>query len=417
MEAYNNSSACIVEGRGFTAGSNSTTGHHEFEQARRACNPFEILGEGRHRGLNNHLFMNRSAIKLANLDALLQFGLTTTAADAHQHQHSHSHNNNTNNSDSSTLSFADLCGAPGGFSEYILWRCRSFGMSSCLGFGMSLIGTNEQGRGLVWKLQDEAYNDNRGMYSQYRICSGVDGSGDIYQWQNVEHLQRMIQSDAAITTNTDNSHSGKVHLVVADGGFDSQRDAENQAELAQKMVVCEVAAALLLLRPGGRLVLKTFGAQTDVIRAVMQHLFFAFDSLVLVKPITSRPASAERYLVCAGFHGNPTGWNGSRWMNQMLLGQNCPLSNFPANLPHYSRAQLAFTSYLDEFDRDMLNLNLKACFSILSYLESKCQRLLSSRGNVRMDVIDDGNGMSDGSSMEEEPRVNIASYRYAWRLV
>lgn len=381
--------------------SHRSTVHHEFDQARRACNPFEVLGEGRDHGLNNHLFMNRSAIKLANLDALLGFSLTSTNTQ---------HSGGVNKDDDSTFVFADLCGAPGGFSEYILWRCRS---SACWGYGMSLMGRNEQGNGLTWKLQDETITDCHGMYSQYRICTGVDGSGDIYQWQNVQALLQMIQND----TQSDNRQLGRANLVLADGGFDDQRDSDNQEEVAQKLVVCEVAAALLLLRPGGSLVLKIFGAQTVVVRAVLRHLFFAFDHLLLIKPIASRPASAERYLVCTGFRGNPTGWDGSRWSSQMLLGQHCHVSSFPAVIPHYQNALLVLDQYLDEFDRDMLNLNLKACFSILSHLENKSQQFLdASKGATSADPMDEDFDSMTGID-DESPRLYIAPYKYAWRLV
>lgn len=69
---------------------------------------FEILGEGkRHHGLNQRMFMNRSAIKLANVDALLDFRLTVQPM----------------TQSNETFGFVDLCGAPGGFSEYIMYRC------------------------------------------------------------------------------------------------------------------------------------------------------------------------------------------------------------------------------------------------------------------------------------------------------
>jgi len=411
----------------------TTTAHWEFERARRACNPMEALGQAgggrdrhRQRGLNHRLFMNRSAIKLANLDAaILDFGLTTKATSTEEE----------------TFVFVDLCGAPGGFSEYVLWRCcqcfnnynnNNNKTTCCLGYGMSLMGSNEQGSGLSWKLHDQTYHskvnanhlyhhNGRSVYVQYRVCSGSDGTGDIYNWNNVEHLQQTILRDTAanrvppLQQQQQQQPTGQAHVVLADGGFDSQRDAENQEEVAQKLVVCEVAAALSLLRRGGTLVLKTFGAQTTVVRAVMRHLFFCFDGFVLVKPISSRPASAERYSVCTGFHGNPTGSEGSRWCSQMLLGQNCSLSNFQATVPDYDCANLVLLRYLNEFDRDMLDLNLKACFAILSYLENKSQESFRRIQNTAVDDNDDDYD-EDETIEDEAPRVNIASYKYAWRL-
>lgn len=133
------------------------TARQEFEEARRMCNPFEELGEGRDGGLNR-MFMNRSAIKLANIDAVLDFSLTQ--CNGH-------------------FRFVDLCGAPGGFSEYLMHRSQSNGAHSCLGYGMSLQGSNDHGRGLPWKLH-HLINSNDGTFTEYRLCNGKDGTGDIY---------------------------------------------------------------------------------------------------------------------------------------------------------------------------------------------------------------------------------------------
>lgn len=67
----------------------SALSEHEFQTARTRANVYEVLGKGP--------FLNRSAMKLANLDNA--FGFTNTTQD---------------------MTFADLCGGPGGFSEYLL---------------------------------------------------------------------------------------------------------------------------------------------------------------------------------------------------------------------------------------------------------------------------------------------------------
>lgn len=381
----------------------TTTGQREFQQARRACNPFESLGEVRDGGLNVH-FINRSAIKLANVDALLNFTLT----------------NVVNSSSASTTNaarcfrFADLCGAPGGFSEYLLRRCQERAISCC-GYGMSLIGNNEYGQGVPWKLpeidldssivQDETTSsttqpvhdpgssavqyltdesgdvgERTGVYSQFRICTGADGTGDLYWWENVQSFVDLISSyhTTGVSQPSDLDHQHGVDLVVSDGGFDAQRDAEHQEELTQKLVVCQVAAALAVLKPGGTFVIKMFGFQTSVIRTVLADLFLRrFESMQVLKPISSRPASAERYVVCHGFQGNEADWTGPGWMNRMFLANSGLLPSSPTTtntivglLPTNQKQRLH--QYLDEFDRDMLRLNLKTCFAILSYLETKC---------------------------------------------
>jgi cap1 methyltransferase len=356
----------------------TTTGYSEFVEARRACNPYEVLGEGQSGGLNN-LFMNRSAIKLANVDALLDFYLTRYSGEG-------------------PFVFADLCGAPGGFSEYILRRCHTIQIPACRGYGMSLTGVNEYGQGTPWKLQDAVYFEN-GTCCQYRVFEG-DGTGDIFNWENVQALRKQLVDDSS--QSEQQPQETPVHLVVADGGFDAQRDSELQEELSQKLVVCEVAAGLALLRPGGTMVVKMFGFQTPVVRAVMKDLFFLFDCMIALKPISSRPASAERYVVCTGFKGLPQGWDGPRWRNRILLGESISGGSMKVDQDE-TKVTNHLNHYLDQFDCDLLHLNLKACFSILSYLESK---MMVTRQTD-----------ADSVYLPERPLVNVESYKYAWKLV
>jgi 23S rRNA U2552 (ribose-2'-O)-methylase RlmE/FtsJ len=378
-----------------------------FEQARRFCNPYEVLGEGQNFGLNHYLFMNRSAIKLANIDASLGFCLTNITPSS------------LRNGPHTIFKFCDLCGAPGGFSEYILWRlCHAtstttpFAVSECRGYGMSLVGMNEHGRGIPWKLQDRsdrqqcAGNNVGGVRQEYKICYGADGTGDIQNWENVLSLQETIyHHNVQFNSSVENDNEcGRVHLVLADGGFDAQRDLENQEEMAQKLVACEAAAALSLLRTGGTLVMKLFGFQTAVVRTMMRHFYFAFDSVIAMKPISSRPASTERYVVCFGFLGNPSGWTGQRWCNDLYLGRPCALSNYPLEI-NYKEKEAFLFNYLDEFDRDICALNLKANAAILWYLEKKCLNL----------VIDLDNDDED-DPYNEMSRISIPLFRIAWRL-
>eukprot|EP00934_Nitzschia_sp_Nitz4_P005151 Nitzschia sp. Nitz4//scaffold58_size112336//18950//20302//NITZ4_004018-RA/size112336-processed-gene-0.60-mRNA-1//1//CDS//3329554944//5141//frame0 len=340
----------------------------EFSDARSLCNPMEALGERKGHGLNK-MFLNRSAIKLANLDALLEFRLTQST--------------------DPNFIFVDLCGAPGGFSEYLMKRAQSTrSVGSCRGYGMSLIGTNEHGQGTIWGL-DSLSQVHGTFVTTYKISGGHDGTGDIYQWENVLELTRGMQHDLQAS----GVKHTKANLVVSDGGFDAQRNSECQEELAQKLILCEMAAGIHLLSEGGNMIIKMFGFQTQAIRHAMQSLYDMFQDIVVFKPISSRPASSERYVVFLGFRGTLTDWNAPSWLNQILLGRATRQS---------PDAYTTLLSYLDEFDRDLLELNLKACFSILSCLDRKAAVL--------------GSGGSYQSWYNEGPAVNVNMYKVAWRL-
>lgn len=272
--------------------------------------------------------------------------------------------------------------------------------------------------GTPWKLQEFSQFEH-GTYLQYRICSGADGTGDVFCWENVEALREMMMADCceqprlktpASSTEgehgNDNQKVGKAHLILADGGFDAQRDSEHQEEVAQKLIICEAAAGLALLRVGGTLVIKMFGFQTEVIRALVRDLDSMFHQLVALKPISSRPASAERYLVCSNFKGLPSPrWDGRKWISRMFLGLH--------GQPQQQQLSQRIVCYLDQFDCDMLGLNLKACFHVLSFLESKCLAANTNAGQSNSFVSDFGYS----SSNDNDSIVDIEAYKHAWQLV
>jgi cap1 methyltransferase len=182
--------------------------------------------------------------------------------------------------------------------------------------------------------------------------------------------------------------------VVADGGFDAQRDSEHQEEVSQKIVVCQASAALALLQPGGTFVMKMFGFQTDTVRSLMKSLLLVFDKIQVIKPISSRPASAERYVIFSEYKGVPPCV--VQWQNRVLLGA-CGGSEKVTEL------QSKLCDCLDECDRDILQLNQKACFEMLSYMERKTQTILHG-------------GASGSSWTWEKQRVDISAYWRDWRF-
>lgn len=359
------------------------TAEAEFVEARRACNHFEWTGEGQRDGLNKDLFVNRSAIKLANIDALLDFALVAE----------------------DSMTFVDLCGAPGGWSEYIMHRCKNKGVR-VRGYGMSLIGGNDNGRGIDWKLDHIGMNggDSSSSSSSFEIHAGADGTGDVYNWVNIASLHEVIANEQGKGTvkeankvQSAERKPGTVDLVVADGGFDEQRNSTQQEALAQKLVTAQAAAAFELLRPGGTFVVKMFGCQTAEMRNLVRYLSVHFDRLTFLKPISSRPASAERYLICCSFAGVSPSWNGQAW-SKSILSQNMQKGN-------NENESDSLLGYLDRVDADITRLNIKACSSILSYLENKAH------------IVEAGSDDEEGEvASSYRSVVSTLAYKYAWML-
>lgn len=76
----------------------------DLRHARYRSNPYETIAAS--------IFLNRAAVKMANIDAVFDFQFThpkkPTGEDAIDKN--------------DLLYFADVCAGPGGFSEYVLYR-------------------------------------------------------------------------------------------------------------------------------------------------------------------------------------------------------------------------------------------------------------------------------------------------------
>lgn len=271
---------------------------------------------------------------------------------------------------------------------------------------MSLIGGNDNGHGINWKLDHIGMNgsDSASSTSSFEIYAGADGTGDVYNWENIASLHEIIANDQGDGSEKEANNKssaerkpGSVDLVVADGGFDEQRNSTRQEALAQRLVTAQAAAALELLRPGGTFVVKMFGCQTAEMRTLVRYLSVHFDRLTFLKPISSRPASAERYLICRSFAGVTPSWNGH--------GMKCILSREKQEENEEDESD-SLLGYLDRVDSDIARLNVKACSSILSHLENKAHA-------VEVGSDDDG---EDEEVASYRSIVDTLAYKYAWKL-
>jgi cap1 methyltransferase len=215
-----------------------------FAQARAACNPYEALGSGP--------FVNRSALKLVNLDHALDLVATAQKNVARKRLEEKPGAGPLASSCPKDLFFADLCGAPGGFSEYLLRRGEEHGEATH-GWGITLGASNGQGTPCAWHVPERrAATQATGLegaadpsaLSSFEICWGEDGTGDLYVAANLRHYA------AAVRAGCPTPHG--VAVVVADGGFESARSQWNQEELMAPLVAAETLAGLLVLAPGGR---------------------------------------------------------------------------------------------------------------------------------------------------------------------
>ena len=344
-----------------------TNPQNEFRRVSRSpkVNPYESICSSIQ--FNHQPLLSRSALKLCNIDAITGFCMMDIKEKKTRKE--------------SIPIFVDLCGAPGGFSQYLLFRYLDI-----KGYGMSLHGTSDDSVGLEWKV-DELLGDagsssschNGSELKRFMIHNGSDGTGDIQNWDNALSLQTQIEIDAIRTNSNEDGNSKctiernadkKATIVVADGGIDAQRNNNDQESVAHRLVCCQVAAALLLLETGGHFVLKMFGFQTKRTRSMMKFLSTLFGKIQVIKPIASRPASAERYVMFHNFRGVGKNFDILRWRDNIIDGDLTLVVEKEMRKSSY-RISDDFEDFLDTIDHNMLSLNIRACSNIIACLREE----------------------------------------------
>lgn len=235
----------------------------EFLKARTRANPYEMI--------KGAIFQNRAAMKMANMDAVFDFMFSSPRTKDKKELLG----------SMDLLYFADICAGPGGFSEYMLWRNGWH----CKGFGFTLKGEND------FKL-DKFLSGTPETFEPFYGVNGIDGDGDIMNPDNLMAFKEFVLS------NTD----GKgVHFVMGDGGFSVAGQENMQEVLTKRLVLCQFLCAMSILRKDGYFLCKTFDLFTPFTVGLIYLLYRAFDEVSIHKPITSRPANSERYVICKGF--------------------------------------------------------------------------------------------------------------------
>jgi len=212
---------------------------------RSGSNPFELRG--------NSVFINRAAVKLANIDAIYHLIPDVVTGRLY--------------------AFGDVAGGPGGFSQYILFR-----YPSAMGFGITL--TDPKSQSLAWDLK---------VANSIDVILGQDGTGDLFKYSgHFAEEARRINGDG-------------LNLIVADGAIGGNEENPNQEVENFGLIVAECRTALLGLKEGGHFVCKIFEAETKPMGQLIYLLSLCFDQIDICKPISSRPGNAERYFVGLNF--------------------------------------------------------------------------------------------------------------------
>ena len=177
-----------------------------------------------------------------------------------------------------------LAEGPGGFVEaYCNLRNKLGSTSNDLIYGVTLISSDRNIP--AWKLSNELISNNN-----IHILKGADNSGSLYNPEDISHIVSKV-----------GYHS--CNLVTADGGFDFSTDFNNQEELSTKLILSEILTSIQLQKEHGCFLLKIYDINSLCTMQLLFVLKELYESISFTKPLSSRPANSEKYVMCTNFKG------------------------------------------------------------------------------------------------------------------
>ncbi|XP_037035542.1 cap-specific mRNA (nucleoside-2'-O-)-methyltransferase 1-like [Bradysia coprophila] len=206
--------------------------------------------------------LNRAAVKFANIDSLLGYMFSNPVDKLGR----------SIIEPNELMYFVDIWGGPGGFADYLLWR------------------RDWQTKGFGIPMKNGFYGTNRFTVGgeRFTIFKGAKRDGDITNEENITSIVRYVKQHISLG----------VHIAVADGAYDVENQKYGKETIFKRMYLSEAILALSLLRQNGHFIMKLFDVLMPFTVGLIYLLHKCFAQVILLKPKSSRPSSAERYLIC-----------------------------------------------------------------------------------------------------------------------
>lgn len=118
---------------------------------------------------------------------------------------------------------------------------------------------------------------------------GKDNTGNLYNLDNIEYVKEHLGENTQ-------------DFITGDGGFDFSHDFNNQEIMSLRLIISEILCAIMLSRNGGCFILKIFDMFYSPTIKTLQILKLFWKKIYIIKPLTSRPANSEKYILCLNFY-------------------------------------------------------------------------------------------------------------------
>jgi len=286
-----------------------------WEEIKKATNPYELIYASPNMAVASLKPLSRSFFKMIEMINEFAKGIM----------------------DIDVLISLHIAEGPGGFIEATRYIRRSKGFMNDTAFGITLINKTDNGENVrnipAWK-QSNYFLRN---HPEVIISYGADGTGNIYNPDNINNLYENIYSHCSqkyinsppiytdfnnsmksrviktllpntsgLVDSSDNSHKmqrGYAVFITADGGFDYSIDYNYQEQASSKLIFSQIITALKCQAINGVFICKIFDMNLLITVEMIYLLNLLYKEVIIYKPYTSRIANSEKYLICIGFKG------------------------------------------------------------------------------------------------------------------
>lgn len=189
--------------------------------------------------------------------------------------------------DITKLKTAHIAEGPGGFIECIYKYIEKNKINTINEIhGITLLSNNKTIPN--WKIK-------KGFINKYNIHVNTSdtGNGDLYDFNNIINFMNRVKNDSPEYNCCD--------FITADGGFDFSDNFNEQENDFIIFLICEIYLVLNLLKLGGNAVIKIYDIYSKESIKILYILSLFFQEILIIKPLSSRPANSEKYLLCKNF--------------------------------------------------------------------------------------------------------------------
>lgn len=193
------------------------------------------------------------------------------------------------------LKTAHIAEGPGGFIECVYKYLNKYNINSINEIhGITLLSNNKTIPN--WKIKKNFIN-------KYNIhLNNInDGDGDLYNFNNLTNFMKSVKNSSDIYNCCD--------FITADGGFDFSGNFNEQEKDFIIFLICEIYLVLNLLKVGGNAVIKIYDIYSKESIKILYILTIFFEEVLIIKPLSSRPANSEKYLLCKNYIMNTEDYN------------------------------------------------------------------------------------------------------------